>query len=141
MGNPNPDRSGLKPWAKGVSGHPGGSVRLPPELRQARRENMQGLIKLLHMYVGMTEEQAKERLNGPDCLQLEEMVQGQISRAKEGDSRAFQFLIEVMCGKIPESDESPSSDKMTPQEKLEYMKKAIAVLEAQVESGSSPGAT
>lgn len=116
-------------------------VKLPPELRAARRENMSALIRLIHQYVGLTREQAEQRIGGPDALQLEEMVQGQITKAATGDSNAFKFLIEVMCGKIPESDEERTSDSMTNEEKIELMKKALAVMEAQVgsiPSGSSP---
>jgi hypothetical protein len=134
-------QSNLRPWPKGVSGNPAGTVKLPPELRQARRDNMQQLIQLIHLYVGMTEDQAKVRLNGPDSLQIEEMIQGQINKSKEGDPRAFQFIIEVMCGKIPESDENVASDSLTPQQKLEYMKRAVAVMEAQIESRPLPEPT
>lgn len=126
------DQRNLKPWKPGQSGNPAGNtVRLPPELRQARRENMAGMIKLIHLYVGLTEEQAKARLGGPEAVQLEEMIQGQISRAKEGDSRAFQFVVEVMCGKIPESDEPTTAETLTLDEKIEMMRKGLAALEAQ----------
>lgn len=93
---------------------------------------MAGLIKIIHRYVGCTEEVAKARLNGPDSLQLEEMVQGQINRAKEGDATSFKFLIEIMCGKIPEADDASPLDGMTAKEKLEAMKLAIEALELQV---------
>ncbi len=120
------------PWKPGQSGNPlGAVVRLPPELRQARRENMAGLIKIIHLYVGLTSEKAKDRLAGPDALQLEEMVQGQITRAAEGDSRAFQFLIEIMCGKIPDADPETPTDQMTPQDKIEFLEKALASLKGQ----------
>ena len=134
------DTSGLKPpWRPGQSGNPvGRPVTLPPELRQARRENMAGLIKLVHLYVGLTSEKAKERLSGPDALQLEEMVQGQITRAAEGDSRAFQFLIEIMCGKIPEADPERPADQMTPQDKIEFLEKALASLKEQ-NGSATPG--
>lgn len=124
----------LKQWKPGVSGNPQGAVvRLPPELRAARRENMAALIKLIHQYVGMTDEEAKERLGGPSCLQLEEMVQGQINKAKEGDSRAFQFIIEVMCGKIPEADEQTTAETLTLEEKIDLMKRGLLALEGQKE--------
>lgn len=137
-GHPNSLKN-LRPWQPGQGGNAGGApVRLPPEIRQARRENMAGLIKLIHLYVGMSEEQAKSRLDGPDCLQLEEMIQGQISKAKEGDSRAFQFIIEVMCGKIPESDEVASpSENMTREEKLAAAKMMVRILER--EGHDEPG--
>lgn len=124
---------GLKPWAKGQSGNPGGAPKLPAELREARRKNMASLIRLIHLYVGLTHEQAAERLAGPEALQLEQMIQGQISKASEGDARSFQFLIEIMCGKIPESDESPNaSDTLTPEQKLEAAKKMVQILEKEI---------
>jgi hypothetical protein len=97
---------------------------------------MAGLIKIIHLYVGLTSEKAKERLAGPEALQLEEMVQGQITRAAEGDSRAFQFLIEIMCGKIPDADIEAPADQMSPQEKIEFLEKALVSLKAQTQNGS-----
>lgn len=95
--------SGLRPWKPGQSGNPKGNI-LPPEIRAARKENQANLIQLIQQYFALTEEEAKKRLSGPDSLQLEEAIQGMISKAKEGDTQAFKYLIEVMCGKIPESD-------------------------------------
>jgi hypothetical protein len=129
----------LKPFKPGHVGGPG-VVRLPPELRQARRENMAVLIQLIHKYVGMTEEQAKVRLNGPESLQIEEMIQGQINKAKEGDSNAFKFIIEIMCGKIPEADENRSAaENMTRQEKLEAARMMVKLLEEEPNGSSDPG--
>ena len=100
---------------------------------------MAGLIKLLHLYVGMSDEEARVRLAGGKVLQLEEMIQGQISKAKEGDTNAFKFLIEVMCGKIPESDEVPSAtENMSTQDKLAAAKKMVQMLEREVENESRP---
>ena len=127
----------LKPWKPGERGGPG-IVRLPPELRQARRENMAKLIELIHQYVALTDEQAKERIGGGECLQIEEMIQGQIMKAKEGDSRAFQFIIEVMCGKIPETDDTARGDSLTLEEKIELMKRGLQALEAQAGTPRSP---
>ncbi len=128
----------LKSYPKGVTGNPGGKVRLPADLRKARRENMEGLIKLIHRYMAMTHEEAQERLAGPDALQLEIMIQGQIMKATTGDANSFRILIELMCGKVPESDEQPTSENMTPEEKLELMEKATAALRAQIGS-RTPG--
>jgi hypothetical protein len=126
----------LKPFQPGNKF--GGATKLPQELRDARRKNMANLIKLIHLYVSLTDEQAKERLSGPSAVQLESMIQGQINKASEGDSRAFQFIIEVMCGKIPESDDTDRlSDTMTPQEKLEAAKKMVQMLERDINASGS----
>jgi len=138
MSHPNSLKN-LRPIQKGEIRNPNGPfVALPAELRAARRTNMASLIRLIHLYAGMTDEQAKQRLHGPEALQLEEMIQGQILKAKEGDSRAFQFIIEVMCGKIPETDDIKTADTMSPEEKISYMKRAVAVLESQIANGATP---
>lgn len=94
----------LKPFDKGQSGHPIGRPMLAPEIRAARKANQAELIKLIQTYCSLTENQAMERLAGPKTLQIEAAVQGLINRAKEGDVPAFKYLVEIMCGKIPESD-------------------------------------
>jgi hypothetical protein len=100
---------------------------------------MANLIKLIHIYVGLTEEEAKERLAGPGALQIEQMIQGQISKASEGDSRAFQFIMEVMCGKVPETDDHTSlADTLTAKEKLAALKKMTDTLELEVANESRP---
>jgi hypothetical protein len=123
----------LKPFKSGISGNPGGRPKLSVELRVARRENMERLVKLVHQYVGMSEDKARQRLSGPDALQTDEMIQGQILKAKEGDTNAFKFITEVMCGKIPESDEITPIEFLSTEEKIDLMKQGLAALEAQLE--------
>lgn len=132
---------GLTPWKKGQSGNPHGRPStLPAELRKQRRENQAALIRLVISYFALTGEQAAQRLAGPEANQLEECVQGVINRAKEGDSKAFQYLSELICGKIPEADDRELVDNMPLEERLEAMKKAVAVLEGQIKNGSgTPG--
>ncbi len=136
---PVPALGNLRPWVKGQTGNPLGGPKLPAELREARRKHMANLIKLIHIYVGLTEEEAKERLAGPGALQIEQMIQGQISKASEGDSRAFQFIMEVMCGKVPETDDHTSlADTLTAKEKLAALKKMTDTLELEVANESRP---
>ena len=132
---------GLTPWKKGQSGNPHGSrPTLPAELRKQRRENQAALIRLVISYFALTQEQAAQRLSGPEANQLEECVQGLINKAKEGDAKAFQYLSELICGKIPEADiEKEQVESMTPEERLETMKRAVAALEDQIKNG--PGST
>jgi hypothetical protein len=102
-----------------------------------RRKNQAALIKLVILYFGMTAEESSQRLAGPEANQLEEAVQGVIGRAKEGDTTAFKYLTEIICGKIPEIDAEDRTEDMTPQQKLEAMEKATALLKAQIaENGS-----
>lgn len=121
-----------KPWAPGVSGNPAGRPKIPTELRLARRKNMANLITLVHQYIVLSDEQAKQRIDGPDAQLIEEMIYGQINRAKEGDSKCFQFIIEIMCGKIPEADDGPDPQEFTPEQKIEIMTKGIDMLKEEI---------
>lgn len=98
-----------RPFQPGQVSNPLGRPSLPPEIRAARKANQAALIRLVQQYFGLTANEADKRLSGPETLQLEEAVQGQILKAKEGDTHAFKYLIEIMCGKIPELD----SDEVT----------------------------
>ncbi len=99
-------------WKKGVSGNPKGRpVSLPPEIQTERKQNQVGLIRLITTYANLTQEQAQLRLSSPQSLQIEEMVQGIINRAKEGDVNCFKFLMDMMVGKIPEADTSDFTEE------------------------------
>jgi hypothetical protein len=120
----------------GQSGNPKGWSILPAEVRAARKENMYALIKLVQQYTSLTTEQAAKRLNGPEPLQLEEMIQGVINKAKEGDAKAFQAIMEIMCGKIPEGDHDQFSDEDI--QTLTYIK-MVRAKNALNGGGSAPG--
>jgi hypothetical protein len=122
--------SNLKPWPKGMSGNPGGVVRLPPEVRAERKKNQANLILLVTRLFA-----EPDTVNGD--TQLEKAVQGMITKAREGDTPAFKYLIELVCGRIPETDSDSAAEQMTPAEKLEIMRRAVAALEAQVGRGPS----
>lgn len=133
--NPN-----LRPWKKGQSGNPGGKVGLPPEVASERRRNQAALIRLVIAYFGFTEEQAQQRLAGPDTTQLEAAVQGMINRAKEGDTNCFKYLTELICGKIPDQDDDPSDvANMSDEQSLEVMKRAALMLEQKIQKQNGSG--
>jgi hypothetical protein len=126
--------SNLKPWPKGVSGNPAGlQARLPAEVRAERRKNQAALILLVSKLFA-----ANRKAKGK--TELERAVQGMIDRAKKGDTNAFKYLIELICGKIPEQDPETLAEQMTPEQKLELMKQAVAALEAQVKPDGSGSA-
>ena len=96
----------LKPYhfKPGQSGNPTGRAKLPPEIRAARKQGMVDLIKLIAKHFGMTKEEAKAHKEKPGLTQLELALGNFVSRAIKGDVSAFRYLVEVMIGKIPESD-------------------------------------
>lgn len=134
MANP----ANLKPWPKGVSGNPAGCVpRLPPEIRAERKKNQAALILLVSKLFALNPVQSKKNERRRSVTQLELSVQGLITKAKKGDTNAFRYLIELVCGKIPEVDQETVGDQMTPEEKLDLMKRAVSALEEQVKSSGS----
>lgn len=97
-----------KQFLPGQSGNPGGRPALPPEIRAERKKNQGALILLIAEFFSLTPAQAKKRLKkGPDgkqANQLARAVQGLIGRSIRGDVKAFRYLMEVMIGKLPETD-------------------------------------
>lgn len=92
---------GFKP---GQSGNPGGRPKLPAELRAARKRDMASLIRMIAHHFGMTMKEAKEKSKQPEISCLESAVLGLIMKSIKGDSASFRYLIELMCGKVPDND-------------------------------------
>lgn len=100
-------------WKPGQSGNPsGGAPVLPPEVRLARRNNRNALILLIAKYFSMTDEEANQETSGPRVSLLEEAVYRLITRAaKDGDIFSFKYLIEIVVGKIPETEGDEFSEE------------------------------
>lgn len=130
----------LKPWPKGVSGNPTGNRRLPPEIRLERKRNQASLIRLVMSGFNMTREQVAAKLRDEGITQLERAVHGVMLQAVLGDVRSFEYLTELICGKIPQEDLEDPSSEMTIEEKLEVMRRAVALLESQVKKDEPGGA-
>lgn len=121
MGGP---LSNLKPWPKGVSGNPHGPNALPAEIRAERRKNRGALIKLIAECFA----RAPDAEDQPET-KLEAAVLGVMKRAQEGEVRALEYLIDMVCGRIPETDPESPAEQMTLEEKIEALKRATALLE------------
>ncbi len=93
---------------------------------------------MFSQFVGMTQEQAEQRMAMPESIQLEQMIQGVINRSKEGDSNAFRFIIDIVCGQIPQNDPA-DTEELNPTQKLALLKQAIKMVsdEAKEVSGQS----
>ena len=81
-----------------------------------------------------TEAEALARKEDPKLTALERAII--ILVAQSGtDIASFKYLTELICGKIPEYDPESPAEQMTPEEKLEVMRRAVLMLEQQVKDG------
>lgn len=117
-------------FAPGVSGNPGGRPKLPPEIRAERKRNMGELIKLIAAHFGKTRKEARAARKRPEVTRLEEAVMTFVERAVKGDVNAFRYLMELMVGKIPESDYDEYSE-----DELILLEKIKAKLAQQADNG------
>lgn len=122
----------LRPWQKGVSPNPGGRPSLPHSIRIARKKNQAALIELVMNCFALTASKTEARREDPELTELERSVICLIHQSRERVD-AFKYLTELICGKIPETDPETAAEQMTPEEKLEVMKRAVALLESQVQ--------
>lgn len=121
-----------RPFQKGVSGNPGGRPpALPATIRDARRKNQAALVGLVMDCFSRTKDQTLARAEDPQLTELECSVIGLIAESRSSVN-AFQYLTELICGKIPDTDPESPAEQMTPEEKLEILKRAVLMLENQV---------
>ena len=95
---------GLTPWQPGQSGNPGGRPALPPEVRKDRKNNQVKLIQLITKHFNMTTKESATEARKEGTAQIEKAVRKIVEQATKGNIWAFQYLMNLMVGKIPDSD-------------------------------------
>ena len=100
---------GFKP---GQSGNPGGRGGvLPPEIRKKRKASQAKIISLMTDLLNLTDLEANARAEDPKQTQLEAMAQAMIASARNGETSAAKYVVELICGKIPETDHDGFSEE------------------------------
>lgn len=90
-------------FKKGQSGNPGGRIKLPEDVKQAKNMNRVELERTLNRLVHMTPMQLKEILNAPNTPVFEVMIAQIVTKAaQQGDHMRLNFLLDRMVGKVKE---------------------------------------
>lgn len=93
----------LKPFKKGQSGNPGGALKMPPELRKAKRMGQIEFEELLFKYLQMPVGEIKTLAKDPNLKSLDMIVLSVITGAiKYSDHARLGFLLDRLLGKVTE---------------------------------------
>lgn len=91
-----------RPFKPGQSGNPKGKPRLPEQTKKLRAINKDKLAIMLNKYANHTLAELEKVANDPATGALELIVISAISDAiQKGDSRAREFIVERMVGRVP----------------------------------------
>lgn len=94
-------KTGGRNWKKGESGNPKGGVRLPPEVREARRMNQVEFERVANRYLCWTKNELATARADPmtpafDLLIINLIMEGIF----EGDPKRFNCIMERLIGKV-----------------------------------------
>lgn len=95
---PPPEHTRFK---KGQSGNPGGKVKLPEDIKQARKLNQVELERIINKYLYMDRDAVKEAISSPSTPMMELMVASIVAQAaQKGDHARLEFVLQRMIGKV-----------------------------------------
>ncbi len=109
----------LKPWPKGVSGNPGGKIKIPEELRNIKSLTQGEVTKLISKYARMLAEELEIAKQGKIAVLDLALISILEKTIDTGDYQRLAFLLERCCGKIP--------DVVEDEEDLEEREKLAAI--------------
>lgn len=95
---PPPKHTQFKP---GQSGNPGGKVKLPEDIREARKLNQHELERIINKYLYMDRESVKAAISNPATPMMELMVASIVAQAaQKGDHQRLDFVLNRLVGKV-----------------------------------------
>jgi hypothetical protein len=88
-------------WKPGESGNPEGRVKLPEDIRTAKKLNKIELERLLNLYLTLSDDEIKARLSTSETPQLEKMIASIVTKAIDhGDQQRLTFILDRLVGKV-----------------------------------------
>lgn len=99
-------------FKSGESGNPGGRAKLPPEIRTQRKEQQINLINLITKHFNMTPRESAKTARKEGTSSLEKAIKKIVySASQNGSVSAFNYLIKIMVGKIPDTDYDEATEE------------------------------
>lgn len=93
-------------WKKGQSGNPAGRVKLPEEVKQAKKLNRVSMEAALNKFLGWETQQLADFLDNKKNPVLEMIVARILIEAmKKGDQMRLNFLFDRLIGKVQDKIE------------------------------------
>ncbi|QMV49849.1 MAG: terminase small subunit [Mu-like cryoconite phage AB09] len=88
-------KTGGRDFKAGESGNPGGAIKIPEALKEARKLNRVQLEIVLNKYMHMTSDESSAAANDPTTVKLDRIILKVIELAEHtGDFRALAFLLD-----------------------------------------------
>lgn len=99
-------KTGGRDFQPGQSGNPAGRVKLPPEIKEARKYNKLEVERILSDYMDKSPAEIDLALNRQDLPAIEIIVAKIVHQAmKRGDQFRFDFLLNRLIGKVKDQVE------------------------------------
>jgi hypothetical protein len=95
---PPPTHTRFKP---GQSGNPGGKVKVPDDIKEARKLNQHELERIVNKYLYMDRDAVKAAISAPGTPMMELMVASIVAQAaQKGDHQRLDFVLNRLIGKV-----------------------------------------
>lgn len=101
-------------FKKGQSGNPSGRIKLPQEVKEAKKLNQVELERVLNDCLTLTPSQIKKIKDDPESTMIQLLVVSVITHAvNKGDHDRSSFLLDRLLGKMKDTVEisNPYADK------------------------------
>lgn len=123
-------KTGGRDFKKGVSGNPGGSPKIPDDLKEARKLSRIEMERVLNRYIHMTKSEIIRAAQDPLTPALELMIASLISKGtNEGDYRRISFLLDrlgfVVTQDVRVSGGEGGPIKLFSEDQIKRMAKAV----------------
>ncbi len=98
--------SGLKPFKKGQSGNPGGKIKVPDDIKEARKLTQIELERTINSLLFLDKEALQARIKDPKTPMIEMIAASIMAQAAvKGDHLRLDFILQRMIGKVKDQIE------------------------------------